>query len=238
MELPAKPIAFVAGATGYTGRSVVGVLARRGTQVVAHVRPDSPVLDRWTTELEGLGARVDTTPWELERMTETLRKLAPTHVFSLLGTTRSRAKAEGMQATEAYERVDYGLTALLIDAVVGSGHCPLFVYLSAVGVREGTTNPYMKARVKAEAKLRASGLRFLVVRPSFISGSDRDESRPLERIGAMATDVALRLVGSIGARRLRDRYRSLTAAELAQGLVRAAFDEDNVGRLLHAEALR
>ena len=34
-------IAFVAGATGYTGREVVRLLAERGVRTLAHVRPDS-----------------------------------------------------------------------------------------------------------------------------------------------------------------------------------------------------
>ena len=39
--------AFVAGATGFTGREVVRLLVERGVPAVAHVRPDSPRLEEW-----------------------------------------------------------------------------------------------------------------------------------------------------------------------------------------------
>ena len=51
-------IAFVAGATGYTGREVVRVLLERGVRTVAHVRPDSPHVDEWRSRFEAQGAAV------------------------------------------------------------------------------------------------------------------------------------------------------------------------------------
>jgi uncharacterized protein YbjT (DUF2867 family) len=143
-----------------------------------------------------------------------------------------------MAAPEAYERIDYGLTALLIEAATGSESRPRFVYLSAAGAREGTQNPYMQARVRAEADLRSSGLPYTIVRPSFISGPDRDESRPAERVAATVGDGALALAGALGAKKLRDRYRSISAEALGDGLVRLALDDAWAGRIAHAEALR
>jgi nucleoside-diphosphate-sugar epimerase len=226
--------AFVAGATGYTGREVVRALRERGIETVAHVRPDSSQLPAWREQLSALGATVDTTPWEPAAMAEAMRRHAPDVVFALLGTTRARMRRDG--ADNSYERVDYGLTALLVDAAAASGR-PLLVYLSAAGVREGG-NAYYEARWKAEQHLQKSGLPWLIARPSFITGADRDEPRPMERLGAAVTDGALAMAGLFGGRRLRDRYRSTDARELGQALVRLALDPRAAGRIVHSEELR
>jgi uncharacterized protein YbjT (DUF2867 family) len=230
--------AFVAGATGYTGRAVVEELRRRGLETVAHVRPGSSSLETLGPRFEALGARVDTTPWEPEAMRATLAGLRPTVVFALLGTTAKRAKGEGMESEEAYERVDYGLTALLIDAAAALPEPPRFLYLSSLGAEPGTKNAYLAARVKAEAKLRESGLPHTVARPSFVTGSDREESRPMERTAAVVADAALAFAGLLGATSLRDRYSSLAAAALAKALVAAGLDPACDGRVLDAARLR
>lgn len=232
------PTAFVAGATGYTGREVVAALCAAGLRTVAHVRPDSPRLAEWQRRFRELGAEIDSTPWDEAALSETLGRLAPTQVFALLGTTRHRAKREGRTAQDAYEQIDYGLTALLIRATLASGAKPRFVYLSSAGLSEGTSNPYMRARVRAETDLRASGLPFTVARPSFITGADRDESRPMERVGAALGDGLLAFVGALGAKGVRARYRSTTNTVLARALVRLAADPAAENRIAQANELR
>jgi uncharacterized protein YbjT (DUF2867 family) len=231
-------IAFVAGATGYTGREVVRELVARGVRAVAHVRPDSSRVDEWRARFEAAGAAVDTTPWADASMTNTLSALQPTHVFSLLGTTRARRRASASRGkAESYESIDYGLTALLIRAAVASGSKPRFVYLSSIGVREHSTNPYLVARWRAESLLRASGLPYTIARPSFITGPGRDESRPLERAGAGVANVIAGLARVVGARRFAGSVQSLTGAELATGLVRYAFDPAGENLTLGTEEL-
>jgi uncharacterized protein YbjT (DUF2867 family) len=231
-------IAFVAGATGYTGREVVRELVGQGVRTVAHVRPDSPRVEEWRERFEAAGAAVDTTPWGDAEMVYTLSTLQPTHVFSLLGTTRARRRASATRgATESYESIDYGLTALLIRAAVASGSKPRFVYLSAFGVREHSTNPYLVARLRAESILRASGLPYTIARPSFITGPGRDEARPLERAGAGVANVIAGLARVVGARRFAGSVHSLTGAELAAGLVRHALDASAENVTLGTEEL-
>ena len=232
-------IAFVAGATGYTGREVVRVLIERGVRTVAHVRPDSPRVEEWRTTFETQGAAVDSTAWDDTAMTRTLSALQPTHVFSLLGTTRARRRASAASGrSESYETVDYELTATLIRASLASGSKPRFVYLSSIGVQEHTSNPYLVARWRAESVLRASGLPFTIARPSFITGPGRDESRPAERVAAVVADAVAGVARLLGAGRLAGSVSSLTGPELASGLVRHAFDTASEGATLNVEELR
>lgn len=239
---PAPGPAFVAGATGFTGREVVRCLAARGIRTVAHLRPDSPQLKLWQERLGAMGAEVDATAWEEAALTATLRRLQPALVFALLGTTRARIKAVARVGqdplAQTYEAVDYGLTALLLRAAKAGGANPRFVYLSAAGVNPKSRSPYYRARVKLEEELQASGLPYLIARPSFISGPGRDEARPGERIGSALIDGALALAGALGAKRFQARYASTTNTVLAQALVRLALDPAAANRVFESEALR
>ncbi len=235
--------AFVAGATGYTGREVVRALSERAdVEVVAHVRPDSGSGDAWRERFTGLGATVDTTAWDEDAMATTLAELRPTHVFALLGTLSARmaeARRDGRDPDAlSYEAVDYGLTALLMRACVAVGVSPRFVYLSSAGVREGAPGDYLQVRHRMETELTASGLPYTIARPSIITGPDRPDPRPFERLGAGLADSALFVAGAFGATRLRDRYHSTDAATLAGALVRLAFDEDSMNRIVESEDLR
>jgi len=234
--------AFVIGATGFTGREVVRLLAERGISTVAHVRPDSPRLEEWKGRFYGVGAEVDTTAWDKTAMIETLLRIRPAAVFALLGTTRARMHAAGRAGRDprshSYEAVDYGLTALLIEAVKETGLSSRFVYLSAAGVKETSRSAYYRARVRAEALLRSSGLPYTIARPSIIAGPGRDDSRPLESLGAVVVDRLLSAAGLLGARKLEARYASTTNVRLAKALVRLALEPDAQNRIFESEELQ
>jgi uncharacterized protein YbjT (DUF2867 family) len=239
------PRVLVAGATGYTGRHLVRICAARGIETVAHVRPDSPRLAGWRRDFAAMDAEVDTTPWEGAAMRDMLLRRRPTHVFILIGTTRARGRraARAGGGAETYATVDHALPHLLVKAAReaaarDAGVRPTLVYLSAVGAREDTRNAYLRVRGVLERELRESGLPWLAVRPSFITGGDRGERRPLERVTAAAVDLLLAPLALVGARRLRARYASLTGAALAEGLARVTFDDGRLGRVVTADELR
>ncbi len=223
--------AFVAGATGLTGREVVAELRRRGVETHAHVRPDSSRLDTWRKHFEDLGAVVDTTAWDAEAMGDRLAALKPDVVFALLGTTRKRAKA----GDGDYEAIDWGLSVMLLEAAQASG-APRFVYLGAAGTGPRVKGAYMRVRWRMEERLRASGLPWTSVRPSFIIG-DRDRQRPMEHLGAGASDLALGLVGLLGGRKLRAQYRSIAAEQLGYALVRTGLDPAFASRIVEGADL-
>jgi uncharacterized protein YbjT (DUF2867 family) len=218
--------AFIAGATGYTGRHVTKRLAREGVQTVAHVRPDSAAMGSWTARFSAAGASVDATPWNVDDLARTMARVRPDLVFTLLGTTRARAArdARATGAAAGYDEVDYGLSAMLLRAIRSAGVRPRFVYLSSIGARESSRNAYLAVRGRFERALKESGLPYLIVQPSFISGSDRDERRVAERVASIVTDVLLRVVAGVGARTLHDRWATLTGDALAAGMVRLALD--------------
>tara|TARA_R110002096_G_scaffold361075_1_gene554067 strand:- start:6845 stop:7558 length:714 start_codon:yes stop_codon:yes gene_type:complete len=219
-------IAFVAGSTGYVGQALVRALCEQGVTTIAHIRPGSSKLARLGPVLEGIGATVDTTPWDVDALTKTLKRFNTSHVFCLIGTTRKQASAEGIEG-DIYERIDLGLTSMLVDAAAKQARPPRFVYLSSIGAKADAGSKYLQARGKAEAKLIASGLSHVIARPSFITGSDRDESRPAERIGAAVADGALSLAGLVGGKRLKKKYQSTSASKLAKRLIGRGLGQSN-----------
>ena len=233
-------VAFVAGATGLVGREVVRVLRLRGVDVHAHVRPDSSRLAHWRSVHTDLGATTDLTPWEAGAMAASMARIQPDAVFALLGTTQARkkkvARAGGDASANTYEAVDYGLTHLLLEAVATS--CPeaRFVYLSAIGA--GTpTGEYMTVRARIERELREGAVPWTSIRPSFILG-ERDQERMGESLGAGLIDVGLGLAGLLGARKLKARYASITAPELAAAVVHHGLDPRGADRIFETDSLR
>ena len=232
-----RRVAFVAGATGYTGSAVVPALVGAGVQVIAHVRPESPRATEYTRRFESVGAVVDLTPWgEIATAVATHR---PTMVFALLGTTKARGKAAATAGrVEDYETVDYGLTIELLNAAAALRPAPLFVYLSSLGAERPGGNAYLSARHRVESALRESGVPYLVVRPSLITGDNREEERLGETLAAPVLGGALAVAKLLGARKTYEKYRAMTNGELAHHMVAQALAPYDGPRVLEPEALR
>ena len=232
-------IAYVAGATGYTGREVVRMLIEAGVETHAHIRPDSEHLDAWHKRFIELGAQVDTTPWDAQALTDRLTELGPNAVFGCLGTTKRRIARDADEGkTSSYAVVDYGMTVMLHSAAEACGTNPRFVYGSSAGSKPGGKGSYLGARWAVEQVLINSSLPYTIARPCFITGPDRDEDRPAERIGAMVSDRVLSLIGAFGAKGLQERYRSTTNTILGAALSRLAFEPAAKCQIIESEGLR
>jgi uncharacterized protein YbjT (DUF2867 family) len=210
--------AFVLGATGFVGREVVRQLCVRGTQVIAHVRPDSASLEKWRATFGAEGATVDTTAWDAAALGARFREVKPAQVYVLIGTTRSAAKRDHVEGN-IYEKVDLGLTQIVVEAARASETRPRLVYLSSVGADSNARSAYLEARGRAEAVVSGSGLPYVIARPSFITG-ERDESRIGERGAAIVGDGLLAVASVFGGKKVRDKYRSTTPDVLASALIR------------------
>lgn len=208
--------AIVLGASGFVGREVVRQLCVRGTQAIAHVRPQS--LEKWRDPFTQLGATVDGTPWDTVAMTARFRDLKPAQLYILIGTTKNAAKRDKIDG-DIYEQIDFGLTRIAVEAARASETTPRIVYLSSVGADANARSAYLRARGKAEETVMTSGLPWAIARPSFITG-ERDESRPGERSAAAIGDGLLAVAGVLGGKKLRDKYRSTTPDVLASALIR------------------
>ena len=210
--------AFVLGATGFVGREVVRQLCLRGATTIAHVRPDSRSLADWRAKLAALGATVDTTAWDPAALAERLGGVAPAQLYILIGTTRSRARADAVDGN-IYEAIDLGLTRISVEAAVASQRRPRLVYLSSVGADPGARSAYLAARGRAEQVVTGAGLPWVIARPSIITG-ERDDGRLGERTAAVVGDGVLAIARVLGGKRLRDTYRSTTPDILASALIR------------------
>jgi len=235
---------LVVGATGYTGRAVVKELRRRNISTVAHIRPASPAKDKNVSYCTELGAIVDHTPWQKEGLVAMLERHQPTHIFSLLGTTKSKARAASKRGeTATYEAIDRDLSILLLKAMeIVQKNIPEdgfhYLFLSSMGVTEGSRNRYLRARADVEAYIQKTKFRWLIVRPSFISGVDREESRPMERIGSVLGDALLSAISVMGMKKPYQQYGTLSADELACGIIECSLDENAHHQILETQDIR
>lgn len=216
---------LVVGATGYVGRHVVRVARAGGHDVVAHVRPESTSGDRAAAALVADGARVLRTPWTSEAWYRALETELPDRIFLLLGTTAARARAAKASggADASQSAVDLGLTTLMLTAARTASPEAGLVYLSSLGA-SATGNEYLRVRATVEAALVTGPNPFTVVRPSFITGPDRDEARPAERIGAALGDAFCSVLRLLGMRRRAARLASISGDALARVLVGVAAE--------------
>lgn len=235
---------LIVGSTGYTGQAVVKELRRRNISTVAHIRPNSPHKETFHPTFSNLGATIDHTAWEQEAMVDMLTKHQPTHVFSLLGTTKAKARAASKQGEDAtYESVDRDLSILLLQAMSEAqtkrpDHVFRYLFLSSMGVQSQSTNRYLRARADVEAHIQKTNFSWLIARPSFISGPDRQEHRPMERIGSIFGDALLGALAVLGVKRPYQQYGTLSAAELALGLVELSLDEHVQQQILETKDIR
>ena len=235
-------VAFVAGATGYTGRAVVRLLAASGVRAFAHIRPDSSRLSEWKAAFSAMGADVCDAAWSGPAMGEAIRALGVTEVYGLVGTTHKRARTIARSGGDAraasHDAVDFGLTKHLVDACVAAGTRPWLVYLSSLGASPSARGSYLRARGRAEEAVRASELPWTMVRASFITGPDRAEARHAERFGAAFGDGLLAVAAAFGGKRLRARYGSIMAEALAEFLFAVPTHPERECQLLTLDAWR
>ena len=107
------------------------------------------------------------------------------HALASCDTVVHLAAATGNASKDVHHRVNARGTATLVDEAKRAGVSD-FLFVSSIAVAFGDTTGYHYAQTKAmaEASVRESGLRFLIVRPTMILGPD---APILKSLGMLAT---------------------------------------------------
>lgn len=203
---------FIAGATGYTGRVLVPLIAKSSEwKPLAHVRPGS-------RHVEVLPVAVERREIDIANTAALAAAMAGCQaVVSLIGTTRAQF-GPGV----SYETVDIGTTQRLVNAAKQAGS-KRFVLLSSVGASENGV-AYLRAKAAAEKIVMHSGLDWIILRPSAIVGP----SRQLPRLLTPLT-IVLRYVP--GLQRMFDDYHPVHVEVLARAIFAAVNHAPTAGEI-------
>jgi uncharacterized protein YbjT (DUF2867 family) len=194
---------FIAGATGAVGRVLLPLADARHVAVVPHVRPKSA-----STLTHPARAVLELSD---PALAEAMRGC--TTVVQLIGTMKKR-----FGSGDTYESSDVGTTRLLVEAAKQEGVDHL-VLLSAALTGLGV-GAYLKAKARAEALVRDSGLAFTILRPS--SFSDRADTPAL--------------VAALGAY-MPEAIRGITLEQLAKTILHVAVERAPLGATLEGATL-
>jgi uncharacterized protein YbjT (DUF2867 family) len=196
-----RPAALLAGASGLVGGECLRRLLASGAYATVKVITRRP-----------LGAAAQPPALreivvDFARLDSVRAELHADHVFCALGTTIRKA---GSQAK--FREVDFEYPRRLARLALASG-ARHFSLVSALGASSKSRLFYSRVKGELEDELRAMGWPSLcLLRPSVIAG-DRQESRPLEHLGA-----ALLRFGPAA-------YRPVAAASIAAAMVATALRE-------------
>ena len=138
-----------------------------------------------------------------------------TTVVQLIGTMRHR-----FATGDTYETSDIGTTAQLIAAAkaVGVDH---FVLLGSAGTGR-PIGAYLKAKARAEALVRDSGIPWTIFRPSALVGGER---KPIPLLKGVTRLLGLKA------------YEPISLEELSAAMLQAAADRAPLGAGLEGAAL-
>ena len=115
-----------------------------------------------------------------------------------------------------YEQVDGVGTERMVAACKGNG-VRRFVYLSGAGVRPGRTEPWFRAKERAERAVMQSGMEYVIIRPSWVYGPD---DRSMNKFVTMVK--LLPVVPVIGSG--REQVQPVSVFDLARVVARAVTE--------------
>ncbi len=156
---------------------------------------------------------------------ETLASLgAPDWAFSCLGTTIKKAGSEA-----AFRAVDEDAVVAFAKAAKAAG-ARVFVHVSSLGADSRARSFYARVKGETEAAIEALGFdNVYALRPSILDG-DREESRPLERVGLAFARALGPVLG---------KYRPTAASAVARTMVAKAkaAPKDPGAHVIEADAI-
>lgn len=164
----------IAGGSGLVGKQAADLLARGGFEVHLVSRRPSASL---TPEIQEHVAPAADWP-------EIVASIKPDTAISCLGTTIRKAGSR-----DAFRAVDHDLVLAFAEAShrAGAQH---FITVSSVGAMPASSNFYLKTKAEMEQGLRNIGFgRLDIMRPSLLTGGQRDEHRTGEAMGILLAPI-------------------------------------------------
>lgn len=200
---------FLTGSTGFVGQGVLENLLSANHRVRCLVRDPSRL--KQSDKVEVIRGDI-TDPKSLEG------KISGSDaVIHLVGIIR---EIPGKGVT--FERVHFEGARNVIDAAVGAG-VKKFVLMSALGVRSDAAARYHRTKYRAEEYLKASGLKYTILRPSLIYGPhDHSINTFVEMVRKLP------LVPVIGNGKYK--LQPVSLHNVAQGVVKAVETEKYVDK--------
>jgi uncharacterized protein YbjT (DUF2867 family) len=198
---------LIAGGTGFIGTRVVDeLLAKGGHRILVMTR--DPARTRPKDGVEYVQGDV-TDPASLESATRGVDVVVHTVQFP-------NHPVENPRKGWTYERIDAAGTEAMVAAAVKNG-VKRFVYLSGAGARPGRPEPWFQAKERAENAVTASGMEYVILRPSWIYGPD---DRSMNKFAAFVK--YLPVVPVIGSG--QEKVQAVSVFDVAK-ITAAAIDE-------------
>jgi NADH dehydrogenase len=198
---------LVAGGTGFIGSRIVDALLAKGEHRIL-VMTRNPATARPKQGVDYVRGDVSA-PASLETATRGVDVVVHAVQFP-------NHPVENPRKGWTYQQVDGEGTARMVAAASKNG-VKRFVYLSGAGTRPGRPEPWFKAKVRAEDAVTASGMEYVILRPSWIYGPD---DRSMNKFVAFVK--YLPVVPVIGSG--QERVQALAVADVG-AVAAAAVDE-------------
>jgi NADH dehydrogenase len=210
-------LVLVTGASGFVGSSVVPALLDAGHEVRAflhHERRRAALLDALPADQRARVGVVIGDVTRAETLAEPIR--GADAVVHLVAIPRDRSGGRDL------ERVNTGGTVALLGAMRDAAVSRL-VHVGALGVADDPALHYGRSKARAEVAVRASGLRWTVLRPSLMWGPGDGFFRIIG--GLIRFSPGLVPVPA----RQRSRFQPLWVGDLARSVVLSLERDDTVG---------
>ena len=200
-------IVLVAGGTGFIGSRVVDALLAKGEHQVRVMTRD-PARSRPKPGVEYVRGDV-TEPATLDGATRGVDAIVHAVQFP-------NHPVENPRKGWTYERIDGAGTEAMAAAAAKNG-VKRFVYLGGAGSRPGRTEPWFRAKERAERAVTSSGMEYVILRPSWIYGPD---DRSMNKFVAFVKYLPIVPVIGTG----QERVQAAHVEDVAQ-VAAAAVDE-------------
>lgn len=210
-----KPKIVIAGGSGLVGKQAVDCLARDGCEVHLVSRRASAQLG---PDVHEHVAPSDDWPAIVAR-------IKPGVAICSLGTTIGKAGSR-----DAFRAVDHDLVLAFAEACHAAG-AQHFITVSSVGAVPASSGFYLRTKAEMEQGLRNIGFQRLdIMRPSLLTGGQRDEHRRGEALGiSLSPIIDLFMIGPM------QKFASTPSDKLAKAIAVLATKNGD-GVFIHENA--